>query len=67
MEKYGITMNLDQTKVRWVGKQTQELNNWLEGDDIKQVKVAVYLVINTSENSRVEVKVRCRIQAGANT
>ena len=24
MEKHGLKMNLDQTKVRWVGKQTQE-------------------------------------------
>ena len=38
----------------------------LEGKDIKQVKNVVYLGGNISENGRVDVEVRRRIQAGAN-
>ena len=38
----------------------------MEGKDIKQVKNVVYLGGNISENGRVEVEVRRRIQAGAN-
>ena len=34
--------------------------------DFKQVKQFVYLGGNISENGRVEVDVRCRIQSGAN-
>ena len=58
-------MNLDKTEAMWVGKQREELNIRLEGKDIKQVKNVVYLDANISENGRVEVEVRCRIQAGA--
>ena len=59
-------MNLDKPEVMWVGKQRQELNIRLEGKDFKQVKNCVYLGGNISENGRVEVKVRRRIQTGAN-
>ena len=38
----------------------------LEGKYIKQVKNVVYLGGNISENGRVDVEVRRRIQAGAN-
>ncbi len=38
----------------------------MEGKDIKQVKNFVYLGVNISENVRVDVEVRRRIQAGAN-
>ena len=44
---------------------SEELNIRLEGKDIKQVKNVVYLGGNISENGRVEVEVRRRIQAGA--
>ena len=50
----------------WVGKQREELNIRLEEKDIKQVKNFVYLGGNISENGRVDVEVRRRIQAGAN-
>ena len=59
-------MNLDKTEVMWVGKQREELNIRLEDKDIKQVKNFVYLGGNISENGRVDVEVRRRIQAGAN-
>ena len=55
---------LDKPEVMWVGKQKEELNIRLEGKDIKQVKNFVYLGGNISENARVEVEVRRRIQAG---
>ena len=42
------------------------LNIRLEGKDIRQVKNCVYLGGNISENGRVDVEVRRRIQAGAN-
>ena len=38
----------------------------LEGKYIKQVNTFVYLGGNISENGRVDVEVRRRIQAGAN-
>ena len=65
-KKHGLKMNLDKTKVMWVGKQREELNIRLDGKDIKQVKGCVYLGGNISENGRVDVEVRRRIQAGAN-
>ena len=64
--KHGLKMNLDKTEVMWVGKHRDELNIRLEGKYIKQVKNFVYLGGNISENGRVEVEVRRRIQAGAN-
>ena len=65
-KKHGLKMNLDKTEVMWVGKHREELNIRLEGKDIKQVKNFVYLGGNISENGRVDVEVRRRIQAGAN-
>ena len=65
-KKHGLKMNLDKTEVMWVGKQRDELNIRLEEKDIKQVKNFVYLGGNISENGRVDVEVRRRIQAGAN-
>ena len=59
-------MNLVKTEVMWVGKQREELNIVLEGKEIKQVNNFVYLGGNISENGRVDVEVRRRIQAGAN-
>ena len=50
----------------WVGEQREELNIRLEGKAIRQVKNCVYLGGNISENGRVDVEVRRRIQAGAN-
>ena len=38
----------------------------MEGKDVKQVKNVMYLGENISENGRVEVEVRRRIQAEAN-
>ena len=67
MTCHGLKMNLDKTEVMWVGKQRKELNIRLEEKDInKQVKNCVYLGGNISENVCVDVKVRRRIQAGAN-
>ena len=65
-KKHGLNMNLDKTEVMWVGKHREELNIRLEGKAIKQVNNFVYLGGNISENGRVEVEVRRRIQAGAN-
>ena len=59
-------MNIDKTEVMWVGKQREELNIRLEGKDVKQVKSSVCLGGNISENGRVDVEVRRRIQTGAN-
>ena len=53
-------------ELMWVGKQREELNIRLEGKDIKQVNNFVYLGGNISENGRVDVEVRRRIQAGVN-
>ena len=64
-KKHGLKMSLDKTEVMWVGKHREELNIRLEGKDIKQVKNCVYLGGNISENGRMEVEVRRRIQAGA--
>ena len=50
----------------WVGKQREELNIRLEEKYIKQVNNVVYFGGNISENGRVDVEVRRRIQAGAN-
>ncbi len=66
-KKHGLKMNLDKTEVMWVGKQRKELNTRLEGNDSKKIIVCIchgwkYM----SENGRVDVKVRRRIQAGAN-
>ena len=44
----------------------EELNIKLEGKDFKQVNNFVYLSGHISENGRVDVEVRRRIQAGAN-
>ena len=66
MLKHGLKINLDNTEMMWVGKHREELNIRLEGKDIKQVKNFLYLGGNISENGRVEVEVRRRIQAGAN-
>ena len=50
-----------------VGWETERgVNIRLKGKDIKQVKNCVYLGGNISENGRVDVEVRRRIQAGAN-
>ena len=65
-KKHGLKMNLDKTEVMWVGKQREELNISLEEKDMKQVTNVVYLGGNISENGRVDVEVRRRIQAGAN-
>ena len=65
-KKHGLKMNLDKTEVMWVGKQRDELNIMLEAKNIKQVNNFVYLGGNISENGRVDVEVRRRIQAGAN-
>ena len=65
-KKHGLKMNLDKTEVMWVGQHREELNIRLEGKDIKQENTFVYLGGNISENGRVEVEVRRRIQAGAN-
>ena len=59
-------MNLDKTEVMWVRTEREELNTRLEEKDIKQVKHFVYLGGNISENGRVDVEVRRRIQARAN-
>ena len=66
-KKHGLKMNLDKTEVMWVGKQREVLNIRLEGKDKKQVNNVVCLSGNRpiSENGRVEVEVRRRIQAGA--
>ena len=66
-KKHGRKMNLDKTEVMWVGKQREELDIRLEGKDIKQIKHFRYLGGNIHENGRVDVEVRRRIQAGANT
>ena len=50
----------------WVGKQREELNTRVEGKDVNQVNHFMYLGGDISENGRVEVEVRRRIQAGAN-
>ena len=63
-KKHGL--NVNKTEVMWVGKQREELNIRLEEKDIKQVNNFVYLGGNLSENGRVDVEVRRRIQAGAN-
>ena len=65
-KKHGLKMNLDKSEVMWVGKQREELNIRLEGKYIKQVKDFVYIGGHISENGRVDVEVRRRIQAGAN-
>ena len=65
-KKHGLKMNLDKTEVMWVGKHREELNIRLEGKYIKQVNNFVYLGGNISENGRVEVEMRSRIQAGVN-
>ena len=65
-KKHGLNMKLDKIEVMWVGKQREELNIRLEEKDIKQVNNCVYLGGNISENGRVGVEVRRRIQAGAN-
>ena len=65
-KKHGLKMNIDKTEVMWVGKQREELNIGLEGRYIKQVKNFVYMGGYVSENGRVDVEVRRRIQAGAN-
>ena len=65
-KNHGLKMNLDETEVMWVGKQREGLNIRLEEKDIKQVNNYVYLGGNISENGRVDVDVRHRIQAGAN-
>ena len=65
-KRHGLNMNLDKTEVMLVGKQREELDIRLEGKDIKQVIHFVYLGGNLSENGRVGVEVRRRIQAGAN-
>ena len=64
-KKHGLKMNLDKTEVMWVEKQREELNISLEEKYIKQVNNCVYLGGNISENGRVDVDVRRRIQAGA--
>ena len=64
-KKHGLKMNFDKTEVMSVGKQREELNIRLEGKDVK-VNNFMYLGGNISENGRVEVEVRRRIQAGAN-
>ena len=64
-KKHGLKMKLDKAEVMWVGKQREELNIRLEEKYIKQVKNCVYLGGNISENGRVDVEVRRRIQAGA--
>ena len=65
-KKHGLKMNLDKTEVTWFGKQREEIHIRLEGKDIKQVNNLVYLGGNISENGRVDVEVRRRIQAGTN-
>ena len=65
-KKHGLKMNLDKTEMVWVGKQSEELNIRLKEKDIKQVNKCVYLGGHISENGRVDVEVRRRIQAGAN-
>ena len=66
-KKHGLKMNLDNTEVMWVGTQREELNIRLEGKDVRQVNNCMYLGGNISENGRVEVEVRRRIQAGSNS
>ncbi len=65
-KKHGLKMNIDKTEVMWVGKQREELNIGLEGRYIKQVKNLLYMGGHLSENGRVDVEVRRRIQARAN-
>ena len=65
-KKHGLKINLDKIEVMWVGKQREELNIRLEEKDIKHVNNCVYLGGNVSENGRVDVEVRRRIQAGTN-
>ena len=64
--KHCGNMNLDKTEVMWVGKHKEELNIRLEGKYIKQVNNVVYIGGHITENGRVDVEVRRRIQAGAN-
>ena len=65
-KKHGLKMNHDKAEVMWVGKRREELNVRLEEKYIKQVNKFGYLGGNISENGRVDVEVRRRIQAGAN-
>ena len=65
-KKHGLKMNLHKTEVMWVGKRREELNIMLEWKYIKQVNTFVYLGGNISENGRMGVEVRRRIQVGAN-
>ena len=65
-KKHDLKRNLDKTEVMRFGKQRDELNIMLVGNDIKQVNKCVYLGGNISENGLVEVEMQNRIQAGAN-
>ena len=49
-----------------MGWKTERGDIRLYGGDIKQVKNCEYLGVNVSENGRVEVGVRRRIQTGVN-
>ena len=47
--------------------EREELHIRLEQKDIKQVNTCMYLGGNISENGRVRMEVRRKIQAGANS
>ena len=56
-------MSREKTEVMWIGHK-REFNIRLDGKQIKQVDVFVYLGRTVTEDGHPEVEVRRRIQAG---
>ena len=63
--KHGLRMNLEKTKVMWIGEQEVELHVVVDGKTIKQVNRFVYLGDTVCEDGGSSKEIQRRVQAGA--
>ena len=58
-------MNLEKTKIMWIGEQDMEIHVVLDENTINQVNSFVYLGGTVCEDGECSKKIQRRVQAGA--
>ena len=62
---HGLRMNLEKTKVMWIGEQEVDLHEVLDGKTINQVNSFVYLGSTVREDGGSSKEIQRSVQAGA--
>ena len=63
--KHGLRMNLENTKVMWIGEQEVDLLVVVDGKTTKQVNIFVYLGGTVYEDGGSSKEIQKSVQAGA--